>query len=143
MRTMHKKQSFSLMEVMVVVIVLAILAGIGIPSYIKTIERTYNKQALSMIKMTLEAEKIYRLEKGKFVSCTTKGGQVSVSNCNTVLRIDLPEDRWEFTVTVNEDGDSGTIRADRKANNGRFFMLDFDKSTSVDASPICRGQYCP
>jgi len=125
------------MEIMAVVFIIAVLSMFAIPTYIKAVEKTYNKQALAMIQLILTGEKMYQAETGTFVACAGNDA------CAAALRIDTPGEKWTYRVSTTTDT-SGTIQAQRAAVNGRRWVLDFDVSTPVDTMPVCTpaGIYC-
>jgi|GEM_PF-2910141 len=127
------KRNYTLIELLVIIVIVALLATLGLPVYIGTIERNYNKEALSMIRMILEAEKMEKLKRDAFTACS------GTSSCSSELNLSLPYDRWQYSVQLN----SNRIIAERMTKS-RTFTLDFDVSTPADSVPSCSGkEYCP
>lgn len=127
--------AYTLIELMVIVIILGILAGLSVPLYVRSIEKTYNKQVFALMKMMLEAEKMYRLKTGSFVACDNSDA------CSSELRLSLPQDKWLYRVI--EGVPQWKMRVER-IPSGRVFELSFDASTSTDEKPTCSGgNYCP
>jgi len=103
-------------------------------------ERSYNRQALSMIHLILTGEKMYYVEASRFVACSSGTG------CGEALRIDLPVQRWDYAVTVANEA-SGTISAQRHIpgkSGGRIWKLSFDPTTTEDSAANCTSDdgYC-
>lgn len=135
-----KQKNYTLVETLITIVVVAILASISIPSYFKGMERSYNRQARSMIHLILTGEKMYYVESGKFVACSSKN-----SGFREVLRIDVPTQRWDYEVSLMNET-AGTISAKRRLpkSNGRTWTLTFDPTTAEDANATCSGDdgYC-
>ena len=60
MKTVHR--GFTLLELMIGIIIVAILAGVAMPSFSKAIEKTKVKDAETVLSAISSAEKIYRLD---------------------------------------------------------------------------------
>lgn len=122
---------------MIVIIIIGIAAVIGLPQYSKAVEKNTNRQARVLIKMMLEAEKMQRLKTNTFVACA------SSEECNRVLKLNLPQDKWDYRVVLT-DNDKGTIEAHRADPHKRVYSLSFDPSTSSDEAATCTNDdgYC-
>lgn len=59
----YAKKGFTLIELMVVVIIIGILAGIAIPSFNKSMENARAREARTTLELIYNAEKIYRIDK--------------------------------------------------------------------------------
>lgn len=128
------KESFTLIELLIVIVIVALLSSLGLPVYMGTIEKSYNKEARSMIRMILEAEKMEKLKRDKFVACS------DTSSCSSELNLSLPYDRWQYSVKLNPN----TIIAERMTKSRTFKLENFDVSTATDTIPNCSGkEYCP
>ena len=127
------KKTYTLAELLIVVVIVGIAAMIGIPQYFKVLEKNQNKQARALIKMILEAEKMNRLKTGKFAPCANS------EECNQVLKLSLPQDKWDYSVVVDAPEDSsvtGTIKAQRLPDK-RVFELTLTASTMPEEVPKC------
>jgi type IV pilus assembly protein PilA len=91
-----KSNSFTLIELIVVITIIGILSTIALVSYGKTKENAYEKEAKTNLKLITSAEKIYRIESGSYVNCT------NVSEINSQLRLLLPVDNphWNYKVSA-------------------------------------------
>lgn len=65
---MKNKKAFTLIEVMVVVIIIGILSALAMPSFNKSMNKAREKEARTILELIYNAEKVYRLDKKKYVS---------------------------------------------------------------------------
>lgn len=80
-----KKQAFTLIELLVVVLIIGILAAVAVPQYQRVVEKSKATEALTLLKSTYQAAKVYFLANGEW---PTKFEQ---------LDIDIPwtgHDQW-------------------------------------------------
>jgi len=84
--------SFTLLELMIVVIVLTILGTISIPLYRYAVRNSLIREAHSIMSLIIQAEKIYRLEEGSYITCS------STSDCNNKLHLEISSNNWDFRV---------------------------------------------
>jgi len=88
------KKSFTLIELIMVVIIIGILAGIGLPMYRKAVLKARDREAQAMLRLIKEAERSYYLDQGDYVDCT------STDDCNAKLGLDLPSQYWSYEVNI-------------------------------------------
>ena len=62
------KRSFTLIELLIVVLIVGILATVALPQYTKVIERTRLTEAIVMVKALADAMELYYIERGKWSS---------------------------------------------------------------------------
>ncbi len=95
---MYSKKVFTLTEMIIVVVIIAILAALALPLYRTTVLRARDREAKAMLRLIKEAEKIYRLEYYTYWPCT------DTADCNADLRLDLPSQHWTYSVpTANQN----------------------------------------
>ncbi|MBU1087833.1 MAG: prepilin-type N-terminal cleavage/methylation domain-containing protein [Candidatus Omnitrophica bacterium] len=69
-----KKKAFTLIELMLTVMVIAILVSIAIPNYINTVERARAREAVSTLESMRAAEQSYAAERRSFINLTDGAG---------------------------------------------------------------------
>lgn len=58
----HRSSGFTLIELLVVVLIIGILAAVGIPSYLKSVETTKADDAVALVNMIATTNKMYALD---------------------------------------------------------------------------------
>lgn len=82
------KKAFSLMELMVVVVIVGVVAGFGIPNYQRSMNISIAKDAVSNLKLIAAAQQIYFARNGFFYP---DAGTVNVYDINTNLHLNILE----------------------------------------------------
>jgi len=90
-----KKGGYSLIELMIVVVVLGIIAGLAIPSYMKIQARTKGCEAKGMLKAALVLEKAYLNQHGRYSSSLDEIGFVQVP-----LVTDHPPGKARYLIAI-------------------------------------------
>lgn len=93
----RQRKGFTLIEILVVVVIIAILAAISVPMYVDYVQGARASDAQSQIGAIYNASKMYYQEKGEWASDTNDlemGG---------FLQMDEATNRqWEFTITEEQ-----------------------------------------
>lgn len=100
------------MEIIIVIGIVGILAAISVPIFTKAMERARVREAISQLKLLQTAEKVVKVEEGKYKSCG------NTSACNSILRLDLPTADWDYSVVTA--GVSSGFRANAKRKSGQW-----------------------
>jgi len=96
---LHKK-SFTLLELLIVVVIIGIIAAIGVPSYRKAVWFAQYKEARSMLYLISQAEETYFLEHQAYGPCDESGA----TRCSDLLHLSLPGQNWVFSVVLPSGG---------------------------------------
>ncbi|MCM8798911.1 MAG: type II secretion system GspH family protein [Candidatus Omnitrophica bacterium] len=132
-----KKDAFTIIEIMTVVIILAILATLALPPLIKTMDAAKGRLAKTNLKLILAAEKVYRNEVGAYMPIT--GGKVGAEHTwfKKYLGLDLKETDFEYEVdTTGDPVNRFTARARPKKKYT-------DTTISIDQEGRITGDYPP
>lgn len=139
---MLKKNGFSLVEVLVVIIIIGILVALALPGFGVTKERTLDKEAKASLRLIQAAQKIYRMEMGFYFPSATSSSDVNLINTNLKVRLPVPPKTlfWNYMV----DAVIQQIRATRNKTGGRYFTMSFDY-TGLDKDIPCtpNSDTCP
>jgi type IV pilus assembly protein PilA len=147
-RLNRDEEGFTLIELMVVVLIIAILIAIAIPTFLGARSRAQDKQAQSNLRNALTAEKTYYVDNQAYSSDTAATGVLK--GIETALN-------WGSTdasargVDVNalgdavNTGDNGCVILESLSKSGKdFFLMDIATGTGAGtyygqdvASPAC------
>jgi len=116
---------FTLMEVLIVVIIIALLAAIAYPMYIKTLEKSKVVEATTNLSIIRMAEKIYFLENNTFTSTI---GDLKIDNPNDVTpryfyyeSVAVPDLTVDFKFQAVRGG-SGAVSAPSTYNGDNYII---------------------
>ena len=129
---------FTLIEMMIVVMILGILAGIAVPSYLRSQERTYTKEAIVSLRLLRAAQMVYRSEFGTFYPGS--GSEGNISDINTNLRLNLTETNWDYDITASSNS-TFTAQADRLTGIYSACVYTVDEA-ATEPVPVAEGN-CP
>jgi len=124
-------RGFTLLELIIVVITIAILVSLAVPQYSKAVERAREKEAIANLKLIQAAEKIYKLENTVFYA-----PQGDINSINVKLRLDLTTVTWRYTISGNVN--NFTARGIRTIWGARTYWIN-----QYGYEPTCNGGGCP
>lgn len=134
-----KTHSFTLIELIAVVVIIGILAAIMVPNYNRARERAVDKQAKAILSLIRAAQRNYKMETGGYCPGTT-----SISDINTNLRLDLVDDgNWGYSITGSAS--SFTAELTRPTNKNGGYNRKWQLTTN-DVNATCiplGGSSCP
>ena len=95
------KKGFTLIEILIIIIIISIVTGIGLPMYMKAAQQNRDKKAIAMLKLIQGGQKIHEFETANYVSCS------DAQDCNDQLNIDLPvfKSPWDYSVVLVGNSD--------------------------------------
>ncbi len=133
-------KAFTLIEILLVVCIIGILAGIAIPNYNKAKERALVKGAMSNLVLIGAAEKISFIENSVYVECTGIG--TDAESCNTKLGLDITDESWDYRVWAWGPPYGFQARATR--NSGAYAGCAYVYRNDDTAGPVQIGSTtCP
>lgn len=132
-------RSFTLTEMLVVIIIIGVLATLATNYYGTFREKSFDKEAQANLILVAAAEKIYRMENNQdeYIGCVT----TSEVNTNLKLSISAETSAWDYQVRLSADA-GGSPRKDfcaqaaRKPDGTRYWSM-----TPADNQPV--DQSCP
>lgn len=112
-RALHRQQGFTLLELLVVLVVLGLLAGLVAPKYFNQLGKSEAKVARAQIEGLSKALDLYRLEIGHYPS--TEQGLVALTAAPTdetrwagpYLQKAVPQDPWGRNYIYHSPGEHG------------------------------------
>lgn len=125
---LFEMRSFTLLELLVVVLIIGILVSVGVPIYRNTVKKIEESEAKSMLKMIQIEEKIVRLESANhvYVNCT------DTSDCNTRLYLELISSRWNYSVFGANNTNFCAV-----ANDSAAVSFHINATDNASAGALC------
>ena len=131
---------FTLTELLIVVIIIAVLATLSLPMLLKSIEKAKVGEAISNLNLIRTGQKIYYLEKGCFAGDAGGLAALNIENPN-----DSTNRYFYYEITTSAGADAFTAKATRggtdaqAAPGGYDYEYEIRKDgaiTSPDDSPL-------
>ncbi|MFA5039537.1 MAG: prepilin-type N-terminal cleavage/methylation domain-containing protein [Candidatus Omnitrophota bacterium] len=120
---------FTLIEVMVVVVIIGILAGVSAVSYRNTREKALDREAVAALRLIRAGERQYYARMERFWPA---GSNITnIAHINGNLSIDLRTGVWNYSVQSNSGGSTFSSNARRLSRTWTI--------TSANSNPACTG----
>ena len=133
------KRSFTLTELLIVVVIVGVLTTLAVNQYGSVRERTLSREAIANLKLIAAAERIYNMEQGFFYPITATGGpdsQESWTIINNNLRLSINERNWNYKVS-SLAGNDFEAAADRQGGPGGYLDCEYKlKKNTPDDEPV-------
>lgn len=115
--------AFTLMELIIVVVLIAVLAAIGLPLFQLTRQRAVDREARIYLKLIHAAQLTERIESGGFVSCADN------QECNQLLNLDLLSEtaaggNWDYAVAVEENNFTASASGEKGTTDWKIRAQD-------------------
>lgn len=88
---MQNRRGFTLIEMLVVVLIIAVIVGIALPNYMLTVRRAQTSKVLPALRTVASSLMRYGLENGALPQTANHSGQALREELNKVLDIGIPE----------------------------------------------------
>ena len=118
---------FSLIELMVVVLILAVLMAIAIPVFLTTRQKANDRAAQTALRVGMTVEKIYYADSGRYTDDVTVPGEISNIELAIPFRLgpvplagEIGAAYVEVATTTTTDD---TVCVTGKSKSGRFFGI--------------------
>ncbi len=121
--SIKNKKGFTLIELIIVVIIIAILSGVAFANYQKAIQQARYEEAKAALRMIQVAQKIHQQKFGNIYQLPGTG---TVEDINRNLNLNLKEGYWVYDAQMSP-------------NIGMAYTLDGTKLWHIDiiGEPIC------
>jgi len=129
-----KRKGYTLTEVLVVLVIIATLAALAWPNYVKIQEKAYNREAKASLALIRAAEKIYRLEQGFYYPYPAGSPDGGAALINSFLKLSLPESASViWSISINSTAGSERSRATRTGgfDAGKYWEHPFNSEDSA------------
>ena len=91
---------FTLMELMIVVVIIAILSALGLSFYRNTITKSKGAKAQNAISLIIEAEKLFRIDNGVYVSYGYNQTNATIGTAVTGMNLAAVDNDTDFRYRV-------------------------------------------
>lgn len=99
------KRSFTLLELILVVVLIGVMAGVGIPSYQKAIEKNEERVALAKLQAIVGGMKIYKAKHGSYPAFDMP----DLTSINQNLQLNIVPDKMTYTALQEQAPGDGDI----------------------------------
>jgi len=137
LKKQNKYKSFTLVELMIVVIIIGILAGLGVAQYRKVAVKAKVGKAKQAISLIAEAEKIYRIDNGSYILVPVNAVNVTVGTNVTGINLAAVDNDTDFNYSVTGDGRIRASNSVAIGNCGAGAVISLNLSTGTWVIPAC------
>ncbi|MBN3039717.1 MAG: type II secretion system protein [Candidatus Omnitrophica bacterium] len=103
------KRSFTMLELLVVMVIIAVISGFAIPSFVNSRKKAEDREAIAMLTLIRAAEEVRRMEQGNYISCTNSVCNNDPDETPAGLGLDLSWGQpWTYTVSLTGGGFQAT-----------------------------------
>jgi type IV pilus assembly protein PilE len=129
------RKGFTLIELIVVVIIIAILASFAVPQYITSIERAKKAKAENALGIIAQAEKMYRAENDTYVNFASGAADATLGSYVELDEVDNDTD-WNYQVTgATTTAFLAIATRSGGSNNGETVTVDQSGNWGGDFTP--------
>ena len=139
----RKDEGFTLIELMVVVLIIAILLAIAIPTFLGARSRAQNRSAQSNLRNALTAEKTAYTDAQTYVASTTSLQSIepSLSWLATAPAASVPWTGTDVLVSTQDSGNEVCL-TDKSASGTYYGIIDIGQNDTAFASgTVSPGTY--
>ena len=127
------RKGFTLVEMMIVVAIIAILAGVAIPTYTKYVRKSEAIEAIGFLKQIIDAESSYKSSHGKFFIKPN-----DINKTMQVLNIDAPGGTFEYNMKA---GDTTVLVRANKKNETDYIYMFYPPNNSAKIKGYVDGEW--
>jgi type IV pilus assembly protein PilE len=133
------RSGFTLTEIMIVVVIMAVMAGVAGPAYFQTVERSRSNEALATLNIIHMGQKIYRLNNPTFWN---GGANAAPAAINANLGVDISPTFYTDIDFAGVGANGYTCRATRNNVQGgnpawfvQYVWNDVNDTLQVNRNP--------
>ena len=139
---MKNIRSFTLIELIIIVIILGILVTFAAPQYSTTKEKSLEKEAFANLQLIIAAEKIYLMEHEQYYAtpgnATTAIARIQAINEGLKLSIPYSNSRnWNYRLSINNSASPKTACADATRINNASIIFHLRNTEDLPTTGGC------
>lgn len=137
LKKQNRYKSFTLVELLIVIIIISVLASVGVGHYRKGVVKAKAGRAKHAIALIVEAEKIYKIDRGYYLTVVADAGEATIGTAVTGMNLAIVDNDTDFTYSVTA---AGVVSASNTAAIGSCTagtQITFDLFTNVVNVPAC------
>ena len=135
-KTLKRTRSFTLLEIIIVVILASTLAAMALVSYKKTINQAYMDEAFREMTLVHGAQQVYKAKHGTY--WPSNFTSTDVNEINNVLGLSLVPGMFNFALT----GNGTAFNFAMTYKNPPYFYVMVTEQPISSTNPMCLS-YCP
>lgn len=139
MKGRYRSGGFTLMEILIVVVIIGIIAGFGIPQYSTFVERGYRQDAETQLRLIHKAQQMYRVKYNEFYPPSSDNSDKSIVNINTALQLNINPNQFTYICSYGTGPQVFTCTAARDTG---AYTLTVTEAVLSGSNPSCAGT-CP
>jgi type II secretory pathway pseudopilin PulG len=142
------KKVYTLLELVIVLIIVAILTRFGFAGFYKAREHTYLRQAKVELRLLKDAELAYILKRSTFTTCLNAVqcgnflGLAFLDTANLGAGLGSPSAAWSYSVSGTTPYCAYAVRSGTGGYAGCTYQLCFD-GANASTDPIYSSGSCP
>lgn len=141
---MNSQKAFTLLEVVVVMIIVAVLASIALPRYNKTVDRSLEDSAILNLKSIHAANEVYESRSGGYYPGVENATSASLTEINANMGLSIIGNDIVYTCTGPVGGASYTCTAVAHSGTGNQFTVRVTQADIAPGdNPCCSTGSCP
>ncbi len=150
-RWKKEKKGFTITELILVVVIISIMAGFGIPNYTKAVERAHVRDVNNQLLALYSANQVYRAQNGRFWPADNNAGAgYDVAAISTNLGLSIIPNGMTYNCT-GAGVAPGTFSCTSARNGGSAVFtltvtqaaLSFPLGGASNPSYVCTSGTCP
>ena len=139
----HNKRmikGFTLVEILIVVAIIGIIAGFGLPGYEKMVRKAHERNAILGLTSIHQANEVYAAKKAEYLP--DGGGTLNLAQINSGLSIDVKA--LSMTYAYTSPSVSTYTATSAWGGGGPFTVLVDERSLALGGNnPCCSAGTCP
>ena len=134
-------RSFTLIELIIVIIIIGILVTFAMPAFMVTQEKALTKEAIANLKLIAAAEKVYRMNNAFYYPKPCPPTEGDIIDINNYLKLYFTDEtNWDYAITV---ATAGAFTATAQRTGGSYPSCKYTIDQSTAEPTVVSSTTCP